>query len=52
MLLISNMLEIFIGHGSGDDNVHVQNSLQLLDEFNLAEVENFEFMIFLIVIME
>lgn len=38
--------KFFIGHGSGDDNVHVQNSLQLLDEFNLAEVENFEFMIF------
>ena len=38
--------KFFIGHGSGDDNVHVQHSLQLLDEFNLAEVENFEFMIF------
>ena len=38
--------KFFIGHGSGDDNVHVQNSLQLLDEFNLAKVENFEFMIF------
>ncbi|CAK9436297.1 uncharacterized protein LODBEIA_P08550 [Lodderomyces beijingensis] len=36
----------FIGHGSGDDNVHVQHSLQLLDEFNLAEIENFEFMLF------
>ncbi|EMG46503.1 DAP2 Dipeptidyl aminopeptidase B [Candida maltosa Xu316] len=38
--------KFFIGHGSGDDNVHVQNSLQLLDQFNLAEIENFEFMIF------
>ena len=38
--------KFFIGHGSGDDNVHVQHTLQLLDEFNLAEVENYEFMIF------
>ncbi|WLF76527.1 hypothetical protein PVL30_000229 [Lodderomyces elongisporus] len=38
--------KFFIGHGSGDDNVHVQHTLQLLDEFNLAEIENFEFMIF------
>ncbi|KAI5966858.1 DAPB [Candida pseudojiufengensis] len=38
--------KFFIGHGSGDDNVHLQHSLQLIDEFNLKEVENFEFMIF------
>ncbi|KAI5950913.1 DAPB [Candida jiufengensis] len=38
--------KFFIGHGSGDDNVHIQHSLQLLDEFNLEEIENFEFMIF------
>ncbi|RKP32560.1 hypothetical protein METBISCDRAFT_29468 [Metschnikowia bicuspidata] len=33
-------------HGSGDDNVHFQNSLRLIDEFNLHSVENFDFMVF------
>ncbi|ABN67851.2 dipeptidyl aminopeptidase B [Scheffersomyces stipitis CBS 6054] len=38
--------KFFIGHGSGDDNVHVQNTLKLIDEFNLGNIENFDFMIF------
>ncbi|ODV78188.1 dipeptidyl aminopeptidase B [Suhomyces tanzawaensis NRRL Y-17324] len=45
----TNLLSVkkfFIGHGSGDDNVHVQQSLKLIDELNLASVENFDFMIF------
>lgn len=36
----------FIGHGSGDDNVHHQNSLVLLDKFNLEGVENYDYMLF------
>ncbi|KAK6460322.1 dipeptidyl aminopeptidase B [Scheffersomyces coipomensis] len=38
--------KFFIGHGSGDDNVHVQNTLKLIDDFNVGDIENFEFMIF------
>lgn len=33
-------------HGTGDDNVHIQNTLQLLDKFDLAGVENYDMHIF------
>jgi dipeptidyl aminopeptidase len=42
----SHVKKFFIGHGSGDDNVHIQNSLKLLDQFNLESIENYDFMIF------
>lgn len=36
----------FIMHGTGDDNVHVQNTLWLLDDLDLAGVENYDVHVF------
>lgn len=35
-----------IMHGTGDDNVHLQHTLTLLDKFDLANVENYDMHVF------
>lgn len=41
-----NKNRFLIMHGSADDNVHIQNTLQLVDKFNLAGIENYDMKIY------
>ncbi|KAG7662255.1 uncharacterized protein J8A68_004265 [[Candida] subhashii] len=43
---LSHVKRFLIGHGTADDNVHVQHSYQLLDQLNLDELENYDFIAF------
>ncbi|BFZ53651.1 hypothetical protein PYCC9005_000680 [Savitreella phatthalungensis] len=46
MTSLGTATRFLIAHGTGDDNVHFQNSLKLIDNLNLANAQNFDTAIF------
>ena len=43
---LQNNVRFLIMHGVADDNVHLQNTLDLLDKLDLAGVENYDYHVF------